>query len=220
MKRQPVIAGVAAVLIVGALALAPPVSAGGKSPGAGLKVYTATLTPLNAGAHDINGRTLDIPAARGNATITLQGDVVTVHIAMDGVTAADIHPQHIHAGPRCPDASADINGDSFVDVIEGLPAYGAILVNLDSDLSSNPAGMFPRAGGSGVNEPSSYSYTATGSRTHIQDEIQTALKLDTRHVVIHGIDLSSGLPDDSVATIGTLPNELTLPVACGELIQQ
>ena len=138
---------------------------------------------------------------------------------MAGVTAGDIHPQHIHAGPRCPDASADVNHDSFVDVIEGLPDYGPILVNLDSDLSSNPAGMFPRAIGSGVNNPSSYTYSATGSRTHIQDEIQTALKLGTRHVVIHGIDLASALPD-SVASLGTLPNELTLPVACGELTQQ
>jgi len=210
---------VAAVPIVVALALAPPVSAGARGAGAGVKVYTATLTPLNAGTHDISGRTLVLPAASGNATITLQGDVVTVRIEMNGVTAADIHPQHIHAGPRCPGPSADVNGDSFLDVIEGLPDYGPILVNLDSDLSSNPAGTFPMAGGSGVNEASSYAYSATGSRTHIQDEIQTALKLGTRHVVIHGIDLSSGLPD-SVATLGTLPSELTLPVACGELTQQ
>lgn len=219
MNRRRAMTAVAAVPIIAALALAPPVSAGGRSAGAGLKVYEATLTPLNAGTHEFPGGTLDLPAARGNATITLQGDVVTVHIAMDGVTAADIHPQHIHAGPRCPDSSADVNRDTFVDVIEGLPDYGPILVNLDSDLSSNPAGMFPVAEGSGVNNASSYAYSATGSRTHIQDEIQTALKLGTRHVVVHGVDLSSGLPD-SVATLGTLPNELTLPVACGELTQQ
>lgn len=219
MNRQLAMTAVAAVPIVVALALAPPVSAGPRNAGAGLKVYTATLTPLNAGTHVINGRTLDIPPASGNATITLQGDVVTVQIEMDGVTAGDLHPQHIHAGPRCPSASADVNHDSFLDVIEGLPDYGPILVNLDSDLSSNPAGMFPRAGGSGVNNPSSYEYSATGSRSHIQDEIQLALKLGTRHVVVHGIDLSSALPD-TVKTLGDLPSELTLPVACGELTQQ
>lgn len=212
-------AAVAAVPIVVALALAPPVSAGGRSAGAGLKVYEATLTPLNAGTHEFPGGSLDLPAASGNATITLRGDVVTVSIEIAGVTAGDIHPQHIHAGPRCPDSSADVNDDTFVDVLEGLPDYGPILVNLDSDLSSNSAGMFPVAEGSGVNNASSYDYSATGSRSHIQDEIQTALKLGTRHVVIHGIDLSSGLPE-SVATLGTLPNELTLPVACGELTQQ
>lgn len=219
MKRKVAMTAIAAVPIVVALALAPQVSAGARGPGAGVKVYTATLTPLNAGTHDIKGRTLVLPAATGNATITLRGDVVTVHIAMEGVTAGDIHPQHIHAGPRCPGPSADVNHDGFLDVIEGLPDYGPILVNLDSDLSSNPAGTFPVADGSGVNETSSYAYSATGSRSHIQDEIQTALKLGTRHVVIHGIDLSSGLPD-TVATLGDLPNELTLPVACGELTQQ
>jgi len=219
MKRKVAITAVAAVPIVVALALAPPVSAGARGPGAGLKVYTATLTPLNAGTHVIDGRTLDIPPASGNAKITLQGDVVTVQIEMDGVTAGDLHPQHIHAGPRCPDPSADVNGDTFLDVIEGLPDYGPILVNLDSDLSSNPAGMFPRAEGSGFNTASSYDYSATGSRTHIQDEIQTALKLGTRHVVIHGIDPDSALPK-SVATLGSIPNEITLPVACGELTQR
>lgn len=219
MRKYRVIAAAAAAPIVAALALTPSASAGGRSADSGLQVYRATLTSLNAGSHVIGDRLLDLPAARGNATITLQGDVVTVHIDAAGVTAGDIHPQHIHAGPRCPNATDDVNGDSFVDVIEGLPKYGPILVNLDSDLSSNPAGMFPRAGGSGVNTPDSYAYSATGSRTHIQDEIQTALKLGTRHVVIHGIDLSSGLPD-SVASLGTLPSELTLPVACGALIQQ
>lgn len=219
MNRQLVMTAVAAVPIVVALALAPPVSAGAGGAGAGVKVYTATLTPLNAGMHEFPGGTLDLPAASGNATITLKGDVVTVHIEMNGVTAGDIHPQHIHAGPRCPSASADVNHDSFLDVLEGLPDYGPILVNLDSDLGSNPAGMFPVAGGSGVNNPSSYAYSATGSRSHIQHEIQMALKLGTRHVVVHGIDLSSALPD-TVKTLGTLPNELTLPVACGELTQQ
>ena len=219
MKRQLAMTAVAAVPIVVALALAPPVSAGGRSAGAGLKVFTATLSPLNAGTHDISGRTLVLPAATGNATITLQGDDVTVSINMAGVTAADTHAQHIHAGPRCPGPSADVNGDSFLDVIEGLPAYGPILVNLDSDLSSNAAGMFPVAGGSGVNNPSSYVYSATGSRAHIQAEIQTALKLGTRHVVIHGIDPTSGLPE-TVATLDGLTREATLPVACGELTQQ
>lgn len=218
MRKFPVIAALAAAPMVVAMAMSPSASAKGAGTGAA-KVYSANLTSLNAGRHLIGDRVLDLPSAGGNATITLKGDVVTVHIEATGVTAADIHPQHIHAGPRCPDASADVNGDSFVDVLEGLPDYGPILVNLDSDLSSNAAGMFPIAGGSGVNNASSYTYSAVGSRTHIQDEIQTALKLGTRHVVIHGIDLSSALPD-SVATIGTLPNELTLPVACGELIQQ
>ena len=68
MNRKFAMTAAAAVPIIAALALAPPVSAGGRSAGAGLKVYEATLTPLNAGTHVIDGRTLDIPPASGNAT--------------------------------------------------------------------------------------------------------------------------------------------------------
>ncbi len=61
-----------------------------------------------------------------------------------------------------------------------------------------------------------YTFDTVGSRQHIQDEIQTALKLGTRHVVIHGIT-DRNLPD-TVATIGEIPAYVTLPVACGELV--
>lgn len=195
MKRLPILVGLALALVLPAIAIA----------GDG-KVYRADLAPLNAG---VNGLT-----ASGTATITLKGNDVSVDIAMTGVNPGTLHPQHIHAGPACPSPDTDPNGDGFLDVIEGLPAYGGILVNLDSDLSSNAAGMFPVANADGT-----YTYSEQASRSHLQDEIETALRLGTRHVVIHGVDPSTDLPD-TVASLPGLPAWATLPVACGELILQ
>jgi len=33
----------------------------------------------------------------------------------NGLQPGMIHPQHIHAAAQCPPASADVNGDGFVD---------------------------------------------------------------------------------------------------------
>lgn len=177
-----------------------------RPPDAGLKTYVADLsTPLNP----------QVSGASGTATITLQGDDLNVAITMSGLDDT-VHAQHIHFGPICPEPAPmsedDTNGDGFVDVLEGLPDYGGIFVNLDSDLDDPDHNAFPSG--------SSYTYTASGSRSAIQDSSGTALKLDRRHVVIHGV--SEDLPD-SVATLPGLPpesNSGTLPVACGELIPQ
>ncbi len=181
------------------------------------QTYTARLNPLNAGSHTVGNVTYTIPTARGTATVSLKGNDVTVQIMVDGVTPLTLHPQHIHAGPRCPNASDDTNGDGFVDVIEGLPKYGPILVSLDSTINTGASSDldFPVADASG-----SYTYSAEGSRAHIQDEIQTALKLGTRHVVIHGIspDANAMPLPRTVASLPGLPAWATLPVACGELV--
>lgn len=180
------------------------------------QVYTARLNPLNAGSHTVAGTTYTIPTTRGTATVTLKGDDVTVQIMVDGVTPLTLHPQHIHAGTTCPTAAQDVNGDGFVDVIEGLPKYGPVLVSLDSTINTGASSDldFPRSDANGA-----YTYSAEGSRQHIQDEIQTALKLGTRHVVIHGIspDANAMPLPSTVASLPGLPAWATLPVACGEL---
>jgi hypothetical protein len=51
-----------------------------------------------------------------------------------------LHPQHI----------ADVNHDGFLDVIEGIPDYGPILISLDNDLGNFEASLdFPVANAQG-----------------------------------------------------------------------
>jgi hypothetical protein len=176
------------------------------------KRYVAHLSPLNAGTHHVESGSFTIPTAGGTAVVTVKGDDVTVTIKVHGVTARTLHPQHIHAGTMCPSASDDGNHDGFVDVIEGLPKYGPILVPLDSNLrSSAPSLDFPVADASGR-----YRYSESASKAHLQAELKQALKLADRHVVIHGISPTAPLPA-SVKSLPGLPAWATLPVACGEL---
>ena len=204
MRKFPrVFAGLALAAMVVA-----PVAAGSG------QVFRAELDPLNAGTYTQAGTTYTIPTTSGTATITLKGNDVSVDISVDGVTPNTLHPQHIHAGTTCPDDSDDANNDGYVDVIEGLPKYGGILVSLDETINTGASSDldFPVADANG-----SYEYSAEGSRAHIQEEIETGLKLKTRHVVIHGI-APSGMPlPESVASLPGLPAWATLPVACGEL---
>ena len=213
MRRSLLIAGVSATGLLLAVTGAAAVPTSGNSDTG--HNYVADLQPLNAGEHTVGSDTFTIPTAHGTAVINLKGNDLTVTINVEGVTPLTLHPQHIHAGTMCPNQSDDANHDGFVDVIEGLPKYGPVLIPLDSDLNSfAPSLDFPVSDASG-----SYSYSQTASKSHLQRELKEALKLGDRHVVIHGIDPADPLPA-SVQSLPGLPAWATLPVACGELVRQ
>ena len=209
----PLLAAGVAVAVVGLVAWSP-ASAGQRH-----EAYTADLQPLNP---DIG------PAAvEGQAQIFIQGDTIRVHLNARGVAPGIVHAMHIHASDRCPDASDDANGDGVVDVIEGLPKYGPILVPLDSDLSSQAAGTFPTSSNGGtIHYHDSADVNAMLADLHAVDPNTgdaviklapgEALNLAGRHIVVHGVDPSTSLPA-TTASLGTAPPQATLPVACGEI---
>lgn len=181
--------------------------------------YTANLQPLNP---DIGPGPVD-----GEAKIFVQGDTIRVHLNARDVAPGIVHVMHIHASDRCPDASDDTNGDGVVDVIEGLPKYGPILVPLDSDLSSQAAGMFPTASNGGtIHYHASADLNAMLADLHAVDPDTgdaviklapgEALNLAGRHIVVHGVDPSTLLPP-TTASLGSAPPQATLPIACGEI---
>lgn len=165
----------------------------------------------------------------GEAEFEIGDETFEADVDVQGVTAGIAHAQHIHAGSRCPTAADDANGDGYVDVIEGAAAYGLILVPLDQDLAvqAEDAQAFPEAGDDGA-----YDYEASADlgamlnnlRADDPDEDDAVIKLGpgenldliTRHVVVHGVDPSTELPS-TVQSLGNLPSQATLPVACGEL---
>jgi hypothetical protein len=183
------------------------------------EIYMADLHPLNPGVgyRDVKGQA-KFQVVNGQ------------FVAMDEATGAQpgmIHPQHIHAAAQCPPASADVNHDGYVDVIEGLPFYGAILVPLDSDLSNQAAGTFPFVGNNGgaLTYRQSVPLTAFLADLNAPDPDPSdavvklngaPLDLPSRHVVLHGVALDTPLPS-TVASLPGLPAQLTLPIACGEI---
>lgn len=182
--------------------------------GRGTAVYMADLAPLNANP------AFGIDAAGGKAIITERGGRLEVKVNARGLAPNTIHPQHIHVGDACPTDAQDVNTDGFVDVLEGVPTYGAILVPLDDDLADlgSQLGGFPVP----ENRNGAITYRASTSVDELDAATQAAigedLSLSTRHIVLHGVAPDTGLPG-SVASIGDFPAEVTLPVACGEIRQ-
>jgi hypothetical protein len=185
-------------------------------------LYVAELHSLNAGVQNKLDPDRKTPrgVATGKAYFRVVNGMLTAVVDMAGTEPADgsfpegIHPQHIHAADRCPTAAADVNGDGIVDVIEGLPFYGPILVPLDGDISNTTSEIptFPF----GMGDRGTYHYEASTVLHELEASIGAALNLPTRHVVVHGVDLATPLPA-SVQSLPGLPAQVTLPIACGEI---
>jgi hypothetical protein len=184
-------------------------------------LYVAELHPLNPRVQmrlDPDGKRHRVVSGKAyfrvvNGMLRAAVDVAGAEPA-EGPPPDGLHPQHIHAADRCPPASADANDDGIVDVIEGLPFYGEILVPLDGDISNTTSEIptFPFA----RDDRGIYHYVASAKLATLEDAIGAKLDLPVRHVVVHGMDLNTPLPP-SVQSLPGIPAQLTIPVACGEI---
>ncbi len=154
--------------------------------------YRATLSPLNGSG------------ARGEATLTQTGQSVRVHITATGLEAGGPHISHIHGlsdgaraiDSRCPTQSFDTDGDGFVELAEGAPAYGPILVDF---MNIDP------------NQDGTVDFTTTITLTGV------VTPLNKRHIVIHGMTVGAvgaGTPGEVNGQAGF---KTVLPVLCGEI---
>jgi hypothetical protein len=134
------------------------------------------------------------------------------------------HWQHFHGfatGDKtstCPTASADANGDGIIDLIETEPNAGTTMVPFTADpvRMDVPADTYPVAAADGT-----YTYEKTVSLKAMEAAFAKQfpgqqLDLDRRVVFIHGVPASTKLPA-SVASLGDIPAQVTIPIACGEI---
>ena len=178
--------------------------------------YKAELSPLNSKTAGSE--------ARGEATFTISGDQLTIHVSAKGVSPNMRHLRHLHGfakGDRkakCPAARNDKDGDGIIDLIETEPVAGTTMVPFHDD----PVSMeivkdtYPAAGADG-----SYSYEKTISLKALKDVFAAKfpgqqLALDRRVVFLHGVPASTKLPA-TVASLDGIPAQVTLPIACGEI---
>lgn len=178
-------------------------------------VYVAHLSALNT---RLTGR-----AAAGEAEFTIKGDSLTIDVDASGLPQDLTHWQHFHGFPdgrqsTCPVASADANGDGIIDVTETGPMAGATMVPFSGDPVSMdvPGGTYPKASATGK-----LKYRQTVSLSALQAAFAKTfdgqrLDLDRRVVFIHGIPAATKLPA-SVASLGSIPGQVTLPIACGTI---
>lgn len=202
-----------AALATGAVALAP-IGAGIAATPAHA-VYVAHLHALNSG--------ITKTATTGEARFTVNGDQLTIDIRVHGAPPDTVHWQHFHGFKNdqpaaCPTASADANHDGIVDLIETGKASGTTMVPFITDPASMDVahGTYPKADAQG-----SYHYHETVSLKALDAAFGKAfpgskLDLAKRVVYIHGVPSSTGLPA-TVASLGPIPAQVTLPIACGKI---
>ena len=178
-------------------------------------VYVAKLHPGNAKVTGLE--------ATGEARFSINGDTLTITVSAQKLPPEIVHWQHFHGfkdnrDATCPTEAADANHDGIIDLIETEPTSGTTMVPFDDD----PVGMdigggtYPKAGADGT-----FQYQKTVSLKDLDAAFAKAfadkkLDLDKRVVFIHGILPSTKLPT-SAASLGTIPAQVTLPIACGEI---
>jgi hypothetical protein len=178
-------------------------------------VYLAQLHPMNSKVTGLQ--------ASGEARLAVSGDTLTITIRAQRVPPDLVHWQHFHGftdnrAATCPTAKADANSDGIIDLIETEPTAGTTMVPFTDDPAAMDVahGTYPKASTAGT-----YTYrqtvplkelTAAFAKT-FKDQ---ALDLDRRVIFIHGVVATSTLPT-SVASLGPIPADVTLPIACGKI---
>ena len=178
-------------------------------------VYVAKLQPVNVKA---SGQ-----PAGGEMRFTVHGDRLTIKVSVHGVPANIEHWQHFHGfsdgkQATCPTAAADVNGDGYIDIRETEPTSGTTMVpfNADPVAMDIPTDTYPHASAKGT-----FEYEKTVSLSALQAAFGAkfdghTIDLDHRVVQVHGVLEMPALPG-SVASLGTIPARVTLPLACGEI---
>lgn len=182
------------------------------------RTWSAELTPLNVET------TKD--EASGTATLTVSGDTLTIKVDATGTAPGMMHLQHFHgftdgdAASACPGADADANGDGIIDLIETEAEAGVTMVPFHDDPASMEivADTYPTADDAG-----SYSYEQSVAFPALEERFAEAfpgqqLDLDRRVIFLHGVPEGTDLPD-TVQSLGDIPAQVTLPIACGTIVR-
>jgi hypothetical protein len=178
--------------------------------------YKAELSPLNS--------TTTGSDASGEASFVISGDQMTIRVTAKGVPPGIEHLQHFHGfatGDQqsvCPVASSDANGDGVIDIKETEALAGETMVPFQGD----PVGMqivvdtYPKAAADGT-----YTYEKTVPLKALEDAFTgkytgQSLDLERRVVFLHGVAMTTQLAA-SVASLGDIPAQVTIPIACGAI---
>ncbi|MDJ0339039.1 hypothetical protein [Cryobacterium sp. PH31-O1] len=224
-KNMKLVLGASAAALIALSLGAAPASAHVPNSVRGNVVLTAHLTELNDSG------------ASGKAFAVVRGETIrAIGLRARGLTPNAPHAQHIHYGEEamneCPTMALDSNADGRLSTVEGIPAYGPVVVSLNTSGDTTPASFldvtrFP------VSKNGSYNYlrtkigftdvagTGEDNGNGTAADIAEAIRDGEGVVVIHGVDYNGNGEYDFEAGAseldGNLPAEATDPAACGVL---
>lgn len=173
--------------------------------------------------HSLNAKPTDFQTM-GEAKFRVTGDKLIINVDVHGAPSGMEHWQHIHGfkngqAATCPDIkTADKNHDGYIDIAETEAAAGTTMIPLNDDPAAmDPTqGSYPKATGS-----RSYNYWKTVPLEDLKEAFgkkfsDQKLDLEKRVVFIHGVPSDTQLPK-SVASMGDISAQTTLPIACGQI---
>lgn len=180
-------------------------------------VYEADIVALNS---EITGS-----ETTGKATFVVEDGQMHVTIDVKGSPANMEHWQHFHgfedaSDATCATADSDANGDGIIDLMETETNSGTTMVPFN-DLPAEmniPTDTYPVADKDG-----NYRYEATVPMDKLEATFaehfgDTGIHLENRVLYIHGVPANKKLPK-SVASLGDIPAQVTLPIACGKIMR-
>lgn len=181
--------------------------------------YSADLVALNSSG------------VTGNVLFAIDTDtnMLNVVVTASGLTANQTHIQHIHGvfdengdpdNSVSPTLASDADGDGAVEVLEGLPSYGDILLPLDDADGNSP---MADAGGNvlffqsfDLTDDSNFFSPVSGADYTAAD----LMPLFLREYVIHGVDVPAGLGEGTGGEVdGSGGYTPILPAASAELVE-
>ena len=166
------------------------------------RIYFADYEPLNNSGVD-GAAILAVDFGRRG---TAEDDRLTVYNSATGLDEG-LHIQHIHGFETgqdavTPDHKDDADKDGFVELLEGVPDYGGILLNLDDE-----DGNFPVTSGRDGSFVFKETYHLAGDDephgSHAGDAITTFRNLDLNHLVIHGRRVPNEAGEGTPGEVGT-----------------
>ena len=190
---------------------------------------------LHANLTELNGS-----GAYGTATAVIRNQKIEhIEVHASGLTPDAPHAQHVHYGNQalneCPTLAQDANGDGRLNTVEGVPAYGPVVVSLTATGDTTPASVlavtrFPVSEDGGyafsrdnihITKVAGTGYSGPDGRGTAK-EIADSIREGEGVVVIHGIDYNGNgmydFSDEGASELDpNLPAEATDPTACGVL---
>ena len=182
----------------------------------------------------------------GSAIVAMDTDedgtrTINVSLFADSMTPGQMHPQHIHGtfdadgnptNAVAPTLANDADGDGFIEVLEGVAAYGDVIVNLGVPSGGHAAGNHaghdhggsPVANAAGeiayiqsfdIDDPATTLSPVTGTQYDADD----LMPFDFREIVLHGQNVARGAGDGTDGEVNGTQDRYVpiLPVAAGEL---
>lgn len=172
----------------------------------------------NSSAHDHQGRAPRFEAdldplnadGQGRARLRERAGELVVKLRAEDLDDG-IHIAHLHGRRQleneCPDLSFDGDRNGFVDLIEGLPAYGPVQITLSDGMNDRGTEI---------------EYTRTFTLLDGGDALSELGDLSQYAIVVHGVDLNG----DGLATNPNAggdaatdhdDNEISMPALCGTI---